>query len=88
MHNVGPRVIARLDEQEQAILRRARVVTGKNSSEVIRLALRCYARTLASETPLEIFERHGVVGAAAGPTGLSENYKARIDYAHNSRAHK
>jgi hypothetical protein len=81
-------VIARLDEEEQAILRRARAITGKNSSEVIRVALRCYARTLATETPLEIFERHGVVGAASGPADLSETYKARLDFAHETRARK
>jgi hypothetical protein len=88
MAKIGPRVIARLDEEEQAILRRARAITGNNSSEVIRVALRCYARTLATETPLEIFERHGVVGAGTGPTDLSETYKDQINYAHKSRARK
>ena len=78
------RVITRLDEEEQAILRRARATTGKNTSGVIKAALRVYARTLPKETPVEIFERCDVIGAIAGPTDLSETYKAHIDY---SRKH-
>jgi hypothetical protein len=74
------RVITRLDEEEQAILRRARATTGKNTSGVIKAALRLYARTLPKETPVEIFERCGVVGAISGPTDLSETYKGLIDY--------
>jgi hypothetical protein len=75
------RVMTRLDEEEQAILRRARALTGKNTSGVIKAALRAYARTLPGATPLEIFERCGVVGASEGPVDLSATYKARIDYA-------
>jgi len=74
------RVITRLDEEEQAILRRARATTGKNTSGVIKAALRVYARTLPKETPVEIFERCGVIGAISGPTDLSETYKTQIDY--------
>ena len=75
------RVIARLDEEEQAILRRARASTGQNTSSVIKAALRAYAKTLATESPFDLFERHGVIGAASGPTDLSETYKSLLDYA-------
>jgi hypothetical protein len=74
------RVITRLDEEERAILRRARALTGKNTSGVIKAALRLYAQTLPSESPAEIFERCGVLGAIKGPSDLSETYKQRIDY--------
>lgn len=74
------RVITRLDEEEQAILRRARVVTGKNTSGVIKAALRLYAKTLPAESPVDVFERRGVIGAISGPKDLSENYKQQIDY--------
>jgi hypothetical protein len=78
--NAGRRVTTRLDEDEQAILRRARAATGKTTSGVIKAALRLYDRALPSETPLEIFERHGVVGAVSGPSDLSETYKQQVDY--------
>jgi hypothetical protein len=74
------RVITRLDEEERAILRRARARTGQNTSAVIKAALRLYAQTLPSESPLELFERFGVVGAVSGPKDLSETYKSRVDY--------
>ena len=74
------RVIARLDEEERALLRHARTVTGQTTSGVIKAALRLYAETLPSKTPLEIFEELGVLGAASGPVDLSETYKSRIDY--------
>jgi len=82
------RVITRLDEEERAILRRARATTGQNTSAIIKAALRLYARTLPSETPIELFERFGVVGAVAGPEHLSDTYKSLIDYSnkHRSRA--
>ena len=80
MSKTGARVITRLDEEEQAILRRARAATGKNTSGVIKAALRCYAQTLTTETALEIFERFGIVGAVSGPTDLSETYKEQVDY--------
>ena len=78
------RVITRLDAEERAILRRARASTGKNTSSVIKAALRLYAQTLPDETPLAILERCGVVGAIDGPKDLAATYKARIDY---SRKH-
>ena len=74
------RVIARLDEEERALLRRARALTGKNTSGVIKAALRLYAETLPKKTAVELFEEHGVLGAASGPVDLSETYKERIDY--------
>jgi hypothetical protein len=76
------RIIARLDEEERAILRRARAATGKNTSAVIKAALRVFAQTLPGESPLSIFERLGVVGAVSGPRDLSETYKQHIDYSH------
>ena len=74
------RVIARLDQEERVLLRRARAATGKNTSSVLKAALRLYARTLPGESPLALFERCGVVGAVSGPRDLSETYKQRIDY--------
>lgn len=79
------RVITRLDAEERAILRRARSTTGQNTSAIIKAALRLYAQTLPSETPIELFERFGVVGAVSGPENLSETYKSRVDY---SRKHR
>ena len=76
------RVIARLDEEERAILRRARAATGKNTSAVIKAALREYAKTLPRESALAIFERNGVVGAISGPRNLSESYRELVDYSH------
>lgn len=74
------RVITRLDPEEREILRRAREVTGKNTSGVIKAALRVYEKTLLRSSALEIFEQHGVVGAISGPSDLSETYKQQIDY--------
>ena len=74
------RVITRLDEEEQAILRRARAATGKNTSGVIKAALRLYAKTLPAESPVELFERYGLIGVVSGPTDLSETYKQHLDY--------
>lgn len=75
------RVIARLDEEERALLERVRSLTGQNTSAVMKAALRAYAKSLLDErSPLDIFRRHGVVGAASGPTDLSETYKEQIDY--------
>lgn len=75
------RVTARLDDEERAILDRVRSVTGKNTSAVIKAALRVYAESVLSDAePLEVFERHGVVGAVSGPSDLSETYKGRVDY--------
>lgn len=74
------RVIARLDEEERAILRRVRAATGKNTSAIIKAALRSYEKTLARESPLEILARRGVIGAVSGPRDLSERYKELIDY--------
>jgi uncharacterized protein (DUF1778 family) len=74
------RVIARLDDEERAILRRARAATGQNTSSVIKAALRAYAKTLPTESAIELFERCGVIGAVSGPTDLSETYKRAIDY--------
>jgi uncharacterized protein (DUF1778 family) len=79
------RVITRLDDEERAILRRARATTGQNTSAIIKAALRLYARTLPSETPIELFERFGVVGAVSGPEDLSETYKALVDYSSKHR---
>ncbi len=80
------RVITRLDDEERAILRRARATTGQNTSAIIKAALRLYAQTLPSETPIELFERFGVVGAVSGPEDLSETYKSRIDYSSKHRS--
>lgn len=80
-HGTDGRVIARLDEEEQALLRRARAATGKNTSAVIKAALRLYAQSLPRKAPLEIFEDCGAIGAAGGPEDLSETYKDRVDYA-------
>lgn len=80
------RVIARLDEEEQALLRRARAATGKNNSSIIKAALRLYAQTLPDRSALEIFEDCGLVDASSGPTDLSENYKGRLDF--SSKHHK
>lgn len=83
------RVIARLDDEERAMLERVRALTGKNTSAVIKAALRAYAQTLLADvSPLEIFERHGVVGAVSGPTDLSETYKDHVDYSakHGARS--
>jgi hypothetical protein len=79
------RVITRLDDEERAILRRARATTGQNTSAIIKAALRLYAQTLPSETPIELFERFGVVGAASGPKDLSERYKSLVDYSSKHR---
>jgi hypothetical protein len=69
-----------MDPEEREILRRARARTGKNTSGVIKAALRAYAKTLPGESALEIFERCGVLGAVSGPTDLSENYKELLDF--------
>jgi hypothetical protein len=74
------RVIARLDPEEQAILQRARALTGQNTSGVVKAALRAYGESLPQEAPLEIFERFGVVGAVHGPTDLSERVKDALDF--------
>ena len=47
---------------------------------MIKAALRHYARSLPTETALEIFERCGLLAAVDGPTDLSETYKEQIDY--------
>jgi hypothetical protein len=73
------RVMARLDAEGQALLRKARAATGKSTSAVIKAALRLYAGTLSNGTPLEILQRCGVVGAVTGPTHLSETYKQHVD---------
>jgi hypothetical protein len=78
--NPDARVIARLDADEQALLRRAREVTGKNTSAVIKAALRQYVASLPGASPIAIFRERGVVGAAAGPTDISEKYKQLLDY--------
>lgn len=83
----GARVITRLDAEEQAILERARRLTGSNTSGVIKAALRAYSETLPKESPLEIFQRLGVVGAAEGPADLSERYKEYVDYAAQHDGH-
>ena len=83
------RVMARLDDEERALLERVRELTGKNTSAIIKAALRLYADSLSAErSPLEVFERHGLVGAVSGPTDLSETYKREVDYAekHGSRS--
>jgi len=74
------RVIARLDAEEQALLRRARELTGQNTSGVIKAALRQYAAGLPQRSALDILRERGVVGAVEGPTDLSENYKQYVDY--------
>ena len=74
------RVIARLDAEEQALLRRAREVTGQNTSGVIKAALRQYATGLPQRSALDILRERGVVGAVEGPTDLSESYKQYVDY--------
>lgn len=66
------RVTTRLDEEDQALLRRVRALTGATTSTVIKAALRCYAQSLPHESPLHLFERHGLVGALQGPTHLSK----------------
>jgi uncharacterized protein (DUF1778 family) len=76
------RVIARLDDEEQEILRLARAATGQNTSAVIKAALRSYGKSLPRESALAIFERHGVIGAVSGPSNLSETYKSLVDYSH------
>ena len=76
----GQRINARLDAEENELLERARALTGKSTSAIIKEALRMYCAELPSESPLEIFVRHGVVGAVAGPEDLSETYKDRIDF--------
>jgi uncharacterized protein (DUF1778 family) len=82
------RVIARLDDEEQEILRRARAATGQNTSAVIKAALRSYGKSLPRESALSIFERHGVVGAVSGPRDLSESYKDLVDYSHKHGEHE
>lgn len=74
------RVIARLDEEEREILRRARATTGQNTSAIIKAALRLYGDSLARESALAIFERKGLIGALSGPRNLSESYKELVDY--------
>lgn len=74
------RIIARLDIEEREILRRARAATGKNTSAIVKAALREYEKTLPVESALEIFARFGVVGAVSGPRDLSERYKSSIDF--------
>jgi len=74
------RVIARLDPEEREILRRARAATGKNTSAVIKAALRAYEKTLPRRSALALFEQHGVIGAISGPRDLSETYKSHLDY--------
>ena len=78
--DVGQRVNARLDAEESELLERARTRTGKSTSAIIKEALRLYCADLPKESPLEIFAKHGVVGAVSGPEDLSENYKERIDF--------
>lgn len=78
--DVGQRVNARLDAEESELLERARAQTGKSTSAIIKEALRLYCADLPRESPLEIFTRHGVVGAVSGPEDLSANYKDRIDF--------
>jgi len=82
------RVIARLDDEEREILRRARAATGKNTSAVIKAALRLYEKTLPHESALAIFERSGVIGAVSGPVDLSESYKGLVDYSHKHSSRK
>lgn len=53
------RIIARLDEEERAILRRVRAVTGKNPSAIVKAALRAYEKALPRESALAIFECRG-----------------------------
>jgi hypothetical protein len=74
------RVIARLDAEEQALLRRAREVTGQTTSAVIKAALRQYAAGLPQRSGLDILRERGLVGSVEGPTDLSENYKQVVDY--------
>lgn len=82
------RVIARLDPEEREILRRARATTGKNTSGVIKAALRAYGKTLPGESALAIFERCGVLGAVSGPTDLSETYKEVLDFGRKHRGQR
>ncbi len=82
------RIIARLDEEERAILRRVRAATGKNTSAIVKAALRAYEKTLPRESALAIFERSGVIGAVSGPRNLSESYKEAIDYSHKHGGRK
>ncbi|MDD9941830.1 MAG: ribbon-helix-helix protein, CopG family [Myxococcales bacterium] len=79
-HDVGERINARLDAEESELLERARALTGKSTSAIIKEALRLYCADLPRESPLEIFVRHGVVGAIEGPEDLSESYKDRVDF--------
>lgn len=74
------RVNARLDADEAELLARARARTGKSTSAIIKEALRLYCAELPSDSPLEIFSRHGVVGVVVGPADLSETHKERIDF--------
>ena len=74
------RIIARLDQEERAILRRVRAATGKNTSAIVKAALRAYEKALPREGALAIFERNGVIGAVSGPANLSESYKDAVDY--------
>lgn len=74
------RVITRLNEEEQALLRHARAVSGKNTSGVIKAALRQYAESLERKSPVEIFHDMDLLGAVEGPTDLSVTYKQHIDH--------
>jgi uncharacterized protein (DUF1778 family) len=74
------RIIARLDSEERDILRRARAATGKNTSAIVKAALREYEKTLPRQSALKIFERFGVIGAISGPRDVSERYKRLLDF--------
>lgn len=78
------RVTVRFGVEEQALLQQVRARTGASTSVVIKTALRLYAQTLPQESPLRLFERHGLVGAFAGPTTLSERYKDGAPYTDGS----
>jgi hypothetical protein len=54
--------------------------TGKNTSAIVKAALRDYEKTLPRQSALEIFGRFGVIGAVSGPRDVSERYKRLIDF--------
>jgi hypothetical protein len=74
------RAVARLDEEERALLRRAREVTGQSTGGVIKAALSQYAAGLPQRSALEILRERGLVGAVQRPADLSENYRGYVNY--------
>lgn len=76
-HN-GREMVLRLSREDASALERACKRTGQSVDDVMRSALRAYWERLPEEAALEIFKRHGVIGAVSGPLDLSVTYKNHL----------